>query len=160
MTENLLAVRRRIDAPSSTPDDTRYPVPAIAAGVIGGAAAAAGLAWLAPLGDALAWMIPTIGVVAGGLIAASIKVADQWEKAVVLRLGKYRGLRGPGVFFVIPVVDRVSYHIDQCIRTITGSVTPNTATSTIPMASTWVPKYPSTPSRIAIDIISRGQRPP
>ena len=116
MTENLLPVRRRINAPSSTPDDTRYPVPAIAAGVIGGAAAA-GLAWLAPLGDALAWMIPTMGVVAGGLIAASMKVADQWEKAVVLRLGKYRGLRGPGIFFVIPVVDRVSYHIDQRIRT-------------------------------------------
>ena len=116
MTNNLLPVRQRSRAPSSTPNDTRYPVPAIAAGVIGGAAAA-GLAWLAPLGAALAWMIPTIGAVAGGLIATSMKVADQWEKAVVLRLGKYRGLRGPGMFFVIPVVDRVSYHIDQRIRT-------------------------------------------
>ena len=116
MTENLLPVRRASHAPSPTPNDTRYPVPAIAAGLIGGAVAA-GLAWIAPLGDALVWMIPTIGAVAGGLIAASMKVADEWERAVVLRLGKYRGLRGPGMFFVIPVVDRVSYHIDQRIRT-------------------------------------------
>ena len=116
MTMDLLPVRRRTQVPSSTPNDTRYPVPAIAAGVIGGAAAA-GLAWLAPLGTALVWMIPTIGAVVGGLIAASLKLADQWEKAVVLRMGKYRGLRGPGMFFVIPVVDRVSYHIDQRIRT-------------------------------------------
>lgn len=113
---NLPAIRSVARPPSSTPDDTRYPLPAILAGVLGGAAAA-GLAWLAPLGTALMWMIPTIGVVVGGLIAGSLKVADEWEKAVVLRLGKYRGLRGPGVFFVIPVVDRVSYHIDQRIRT-------------------------------------------
>jgi regulator of protease activity HflC (stomatin/prohibitin superfamily) len=113
---NLPAIRSAVRPPSSTPDDTRYPVPAILAGVLGGAAAA-GLAWLAPLGTALMWIIPTIGVVVGGLIAGSLKVADEWEKAVVLRLGKYCGLRGPGVFFVIPVVDRVSYHIDQRIRT-------------------------------------------
>lgn len=116
MKKNLLSVRPSINAPSSTPNDTRYPLPAIVAGVIGGASAV-GLAWLAPLGDTLGWMIPTIGAVAGGLFAASMKVADQWEKAVVLRLGRYRGLRGPGMFFVIPVVDRVSYHIDQRIRT-------------------------------------------
>ncbi len=113
---NLPAIRSVARPPSTTPDDTRYPLPAILAGVLGGAAAA-GLAWLAPLGTALMWMIPTIGVVVGGLIAGSLKVADEWEKAVVLRLGKYRGLRGPGVFFVIPIVDRVSYHIDQRIRT-------------------------------------------
>jgi regulator of protease activity HflC (stomatin/prohibitin superfamily) len=46
-----------------------------------------------------------------------MKVADEWERAIVLRMGKYQGLRGPGMFFVIPVVDRVSYHIDQRIRT-------------------------------------------
>ncbi len=117
MITNLLPVRRKVQTPSATPNDTRYPVPAIAAGVITGAAAA-GLALLLPLGvDALALAVPAIGAVAGGLIAASLKVADQWEKAVVLRLGRYRGLRGPGMFWVIPIVDRVSYHIDQRIRT-------------------------------------------
>ena len=87
------------------------------AGVLSGAAVA-GLALLTPLAaGALAWMVPAIGVVVGGLLGASMKVADEWERAVVLRMGKYRGLRGPGMFFVIPVVDRVSYHIDQRIRT-------------------------------------------
>jgi len=118
MTMNLLpAVRQRNQAPSTTPNDTRYPVPAIVAGVLSGAAVA-GLALLTPLAaGALAWMVPAIGVVVGGLLGASMKVADEWERAVVLRMGKYRGLRGPGMFFVIPVVDRVSYHIDQRIRT-------------------------------------------
>ncbi|HEX8171938.1 MAG TPA: slipin family protein [Thermoanaerobaculia bacterium] len=61
-------------------------------------------------------------VVAVTLIAVSllalfgIKVANQWEKAVVLRFGKFRALRGPGLFFVIPVVDEVTHLIDQRVR--------------------------------------------
>lgn len=46
----------------------------------------------------------------------AIKVADQWEKAVVLRFGKFRGLRGPGLFFIFPVVDELSHLIDQRVR--------------------------------------------
>ncbi|HYR27491.1 MAG TPA: slipin family protein [Thermoanaerobaculia bacterium] len=45
-----------------------------------------------------------------------IKIANQWEKAVVLRFGKFRGLRGPGLFFVIPIVDAISHLIDQRVR--------------------------------------------
>ena len=40
------------------------------------------------------------------LIAYSVKIADQWEKAVVLRMGKYIGLKGPGLFFIIPIIIR------------------------------------------------------
>jgi regulator of protease activity HflC (stomatin/prohibitin superfamily) len=57
------------------------------------------------------------GVAVGVLLAASIKYTDQWERAVLLRLGRYRGLRGPGYFTVIPIVDRVAYNVDQRIRT-------------------------------------------
>ncbi|MDH3571325.1 MAG: slipin family protein [Gemmatimonadota bacterium] len=64
-----------------------------------------------------ALVVGGIAAVAGAFVGSSIKFADQWEKAVVLRLGKYRGLRGPGLFYVIPVIDRVTYHIDQRIRT-------------------------------------------
>jgi regulator of protease activity HflC (stomatin/prohibitin superfamily) len=46
----------------------------------------------------------------------AIKVADQWQKAVVLRLGKYVGLRGPGTFHIIPIVDTVSRFVDQRVR--------------------------------------------
>jgi hypothetical protein len=50
------------------------------------------------------------------LLSASIQIADQWEKAVVLRMGKYRGLKGPGIFMIIPIIDRVINYIDQRIR--------------------------------------------
>ena len=50
------------------------------------------------------------------LLASSIKIADQWEKAIVLRMGRYLGLKGPGLFFIIPVVDQLSAFIDQRIR--------------------------------------------
>jgi regulator of protease activity HflC (stomatin/prohibitin superfamily) len=50
------------------------------------------------------------------LIASSIQIADQWEKAVILRMGKYNGLKGPGLFFIIPVIDRISSYIDQRVR--------------------------------------------
>jgi hypothetical protein len=44
----------------------------------------------------------------GLLLAQSPKIARQWERAVVLRLGKYVGLRGPGLFWIIPFVDSIS----------------------------------------------------
>jgi len=55
------------------------------------------------------------------VIASSIKVADQWNKAVVLRLGRFHSLKGPGLFFIIPVIDNIPYWID--IRVITTSFT-------------------------------------
>ena len=60
-----------------------------------------------------------IGAVLGAILGMSPKVAQQWERAVVLRLGRYQGLHGPGPFFVIPFIDQVSSWIDQ--RTITSS---------------------------------------
>jgi regulator of protease activity HflC (stomatin/prohibitin superfamily) len=55
------------------------------------------------------------------IISSAIKVADQWEKAVVLRLGRFQSLRGPGLFFIIPIFDNVAYWIDN--RVITTSFT-------------------------------------
>jgi regulator of protease activity HflC (stomatin/prohibitin superfamily) len=50
------------------------------------------------------------------LITSSIKIADQWEKAVLLRMGKYIGLKGPGIFFIVPIIDIVIDYIDQRVR--------------------------------------------
>lgn len=55
-------------------------------------------------------------IVVAVLLSASIRIAEQWERAVVLRLGKFNGLKGPGPFFIIPVIDSVSMYIDQRIR--------------------------------------------
>jgi regulator of protease activity HflC (stomatin/prohibitin superfamily) len=60
-----------------------------------------------------------VGFLAGGILALSPKVAQQWERAIVLRLGNYVGMRGPGLFWIIPGIDQVSSWIDQ--RTITTS---------------------------------------
>ncbi|HEX6893706.1 MAG TPA: slipin family protein [Bryobacteraceae bacterium] len=58
--------------------------------------------------------------VAGALVGLyflfSIKVAEQWQKAAVLRLGRYVGLRGPGMFTIIPIVDHISQYVDQRVR--------------------------------------------
>jgi regulator of protease activity HflC (stomatin/prohibitin superfamily) len=51
------------------------------------------------------------------IISMCIRVADQWNRAVVLRLGRFRGLRGPGLFFIVPIIDVIPYWID--IRVIT-----------------------------------------
>lgn len=56
------------------------------------------------------------GVILGFVFSGSVRIADQWEKGVVLRMGKYIGLKGPGIFFVIPIIDRVISYIDQRIR--------------------------------------------
>jgi regulator of protease activity HflC (stomatin/prohibitin superfamily) len=100
-------------AGGSSPDDTRFPMPAVAAGALGAGAVGGGML----LAGLIAPIAVPVGIVAGFLLASSLKFTDQWEKAVVLRLGRYQGLRGPGFFAVIPIIDRVGYHIDQRIRT-------------------------------------------
>jgi regulator of protease activity HflC (stomatin/prohibitin superfamily) len=88
-------------------------MPAIAAGLTGGLAVAGGLL----LAGVLAPVAAAAAAGAALLVGSSIKYSDQWEKAVVLRFGRYRGLRGPGLFTVVPIIDRIGYHIDQRIRT-------------------------------------------
>ena len=63
---------------------------------------------------------PIIAMAAiGAVLMQSPRVAQQWERGVVLRLGRFVGLRGPGLFWIVPFVDTVSSWIDQ--RTITTS---------------------------------------
>ena len=64
-------------------------------------------------------MIIIIFSVVGVLVAWSTKVANQWSRAIVLRLGKYHSMRGPGIFFIIPIIDTIPYWID--IRVISTS---------------------------------------
>ncbi len=66
-------------------------------------------------------LIDLIALAVALIVAYSIKVADQWEKAVVLRLGGFHSLRGPGLFFIVPVIDTIPYWIDT--RVITSSFT-------------------------------------
>ena len=63
--------------------------------------------------------IAVVGFVIAFVASYSIKIADQWDRAVVLRLGRFRSLEGPGLFFIIPIIETVPYWIDT--RVITGS---------------------------------------
>ena len=63
--------------------------------------------------------IITVFSVIGIIVAWATKVANQWSRAVVLRLGKFHSLRGPGIFFIIPIIDYIPYWID--IRVISTS---------------------------------------
>jgi regulator of protease activity HflC (stomatin/prohibitin superfamily) len=87
----------------------------IALTILLGSGALAAITWQA-IGDSRL----AFGIIAAGLVLMQApRVAEQWERAVVLRLGRFVGLRGPGLFWVIPFVDRVTSWIDQ--RTITTS---------------------------------------
>ncbi len=69
----------------------------------------------------------------GAYLLFSIKVASQWDKAAVLRLGRYRGLRGPGAFHVIPVVETISRYVDQRVRVTSVSAESALTRDTVPV---------------------------
>jgi len=73
------------------------------------------------------------GLVAGFTLMQSPKVAKQWERAVVLRLGKYIGLRGPGLFWIVPFVDSVTRWIDQRVITTSFAAEETLTSDTVPV---------------------------
>jgi regulator of protease activity HflC (stomatin/prohibitin superfamily) len=78
--------------------------------------------------------IPTIaGALIGLYFLLAIKVADQWEKIAVLRLGRYVGLRGPGMFFIIPILDRLSRRVDQRVRVASVTAESTLTRNTVPV---------------------------
>jgi len=118
-----------IEARSSFPTPNAPRVNVVAAGAFIAPVLLGALATLVTLNPAGA----ILGVLLGLLLAQSPKVAREWERAVVLRLGKYVGLRGPGLFWIIPFVDSVSAWIDQRVIT-TGFAAEETLTSdTVPV---------------------------
>lgn len=69
----------------------------------------------------------------GFYLLFSIKVADQWERAAVLRLGRYAGLRGPGMFHIIPIVESITFFVDQRIRVTDVSAKSTLTRDTVPV---------------------------
>jgi regulator of protease activity HflC (stomatin/prohibitin superfamily) len=62
-------------------------------------------------------VVPAALVIIGLFLGYSIKMAQQWERAVILRLGKLHAVKGPGLFILVPIIDAVTTWIDQRIRT-------------------------------------------
>lgn len=72
-------------------------------------------------------------ILQGTYILFALKVASQWEKAVVLRLGKFHGLRGPGVFWIIPIVDSIPSWIDHRVMVTPFSAEKTLTKDTVPV---------------------------
>jgi regulator of protease activity HflC (stomatin/prohibitin superfamily) len=72
-------------------------------------------------------------VIVALLVAPSIQIAYQWERAVLLRFGKFRGLRRSGLFIVFPVIDKVAQFVDQRIRVTDFSAETTLTADTVPV---------------------------
>jgi len=77
------------------------------------------------------WFV--IVMLAGIFFSQSPKIAKQWERAVVLRLGKYTGLRGPGLFWITPFVETISIYIDQRVITTSFAAEETLTSDTVPV---------------------------
>jgi hypothetical protein len=93
--------------------------------------------WLAAGGGAMAATGSRTAAAAGALVGLyflfSIRVADQWEKVAVLRFGRFVGLRGPGLFHMIPIVDKLSRYVDQRVRVSNVSAESTLTRDTVPV---------------------------
>ena len=74
-----------------------------------------------------------LAFMAAWLIASSVRMIAQWEKAVVLQLGKYQGLKGPGLFFIVPLVQNVSRVIDTRVISSTFNAEGTITADTVPV---------------------------
>ena len=72
-------------------------------------------------------------LIIASFISSSIKIADPWDKAVVLRLGKFHSLRGPGLFFIIPILDTIPYWIDARVMTTSFKAEKTLTKDTVPV---------------------------
>jgi regulator of protease activity HflC (stomatin/prohibitin superfamily) len=78
-------------------------------------------------------LIAVFAALVGCYFLFAIVVVDQWEKVAVLRFGRYRGLRGPGLFLIVPIVDTLSRYVDQRVRVTTVSAESTLTRDTVPV---------------------------
>jgi len=82
----------------------------------------------------IGYYVPGVAfIVAAVIIAASLKMANAWEKFVILRAGKLQGVKGPGLFLIIPILDNVTAVIDERIQTTAFSAEQALTKDTVPV---------------------------
>jgi regulator of protease activity HflC (stomatin/prohibitin superfamily) len=78
--------------------------------------------------------IALIAALAAGIyLMFSIKVVQQWQRVAILRFGRYRGLRGPGIFLIVPIMDTLSRFVDQRVRVATVTAESTLTRDTVPV---------------------------
>jgi regulator of protease activity HflC (stomatin/prohibitin superfamily) len=101
--------------------------------------AAVALFFLGLIAGAVGWKLTNrqallfSGAALGVYLLFAIKVVQQWEKVAVLRLGRYVGLRGPGVFHIVPIIERISPYVDQRIRVSSVTAESTLTRDTVPV---------------------------
>ncbi len=88
------------------------------------------LLWVEPAPNP--WVLGVWGVLAA-YASQMLRMAKQWERAVILRLGTYHGLRGPGLFVILPIIDRIAVFVDQRVRTTEFSTESTLTRDTVPV---------------------------
>ena len=83
--------------------------------------------------DVAAIAILAVSFVLACVISSAIQVADQWSKAVVLRLGKFRSLEGPGVFLILPLIETIPYWLDTRVLTSSFKAEKTLTKDTVPV---------------------------
>jgi regulator of protease activity HflC (stomatin/prohibitin superfamily) len=73
------------------------------------------------------------GLAIGVYLMFSIKVVQQWQRVAILRFGRYRGLRGPGIFLIVPIMDTLSRFVDQRVRVATVTAESTLTRDTVPV---------------------------
>jgi regulator of protease activity HflC (stomatin/prohibitin superfamily) len=73
------------------------------------------------------------GLAIGLYLMFSIKVVQQWQRVAILRFGRYRGLRGPGIFLIVPIMDTLSRFVDQRVRVATVTAESTLTRDTVPV---------------------------
>ena len=115
----------------SSPSGRNRPALVLAAGLLALAALAA---WFAYHQSAPLFFVLTVVLGAAGLLVPqALLIANQWERAVVLRLGKLRAIRGPGLFVIVPFIDSVSSWLDQRIQTTEFNAEQALSKDTVPV---------------------------
>lgn len=126
--DNNSSVKKFDEQNQKPQDNLRINLVAGSIGLLFFLLALAGAIWIENQGldKVWLWVWLTITIIPGIFFMFSLKIARQWEKAVVLRMGKFRGLRGPGSFWILPVIDSIPIWIDHRVM-----VTPFNAEKTL-----------------------------
>ena len=101
--------------------------------IIFGAALAISYAMHGVATSAESIVISVAGFIIAAFVSSSINIANPWDKAVVLRLGKFQALRGPGLFFIVPVLDTIPYWIDTRVITTSFKAEKTLTKDTVPV---------------------------
>jgi regulator of protease activity HflC (stomatin/prohibitin superfamily) len=117
------------------------------------------LAGLGALAILVGWVVPAAVLIAATVIVfAALKMAQQWEQAVVLRAGKFLAVKGPGLFWIVPILDNVTAIIDTRLRTTQFVAEQTLSRDTVPVdVDAIIFWFVTDARRAALEVVSYGE---